>query len=536
MCSRITCLLVLVLLLCAAPMGYAGALVAHWSLDDAAGSTAGDSSGNGFDGAIGGTPNWVDGVVGGALDLDGATNYIDVNTEVVRGTCSLALWMMPRNLPYSSGYRSILHNNAWNSGSLHGHLRVNTSLFNFDVNGGGGVTSTTAAQSGEWYHVAGTFDTEAAESKLYVNGALEATAAGLNSALYVGPLNWGAWNTSDRYFDGAMDDIRVYNRVLKDAQVEDLFNGIPPAFTKAEEPVPVDGTTGVAQSLLQWSPGEDALFHNVYLGTSPDLTEADLIGPRLMFPMWYHVPGFASATTYYWRVDEVGRDGVTVYAGDVWSFTAAPVEAFDPKPRNGDKWIDLEVVLTWQPGQGAMSHDVYFGSDADAVASRDAGVLVGDKQPARTYTPEPLQEDTTYYWVVDEYDNFGAKHEGELWHFTTAGPGGGAKAEYFNNMDLSGVPVVTRIDPAIDFAWGNGTEQGVNSPDAAIPVEYFSARWRADLEIAVADTYTFITRTDDGSRLWLNDELIVDQWVDQGPTDAPSEPIDLEPGIYALRM
>jgi hypothetical protein len=98
-------------------------------------------------------------------------------------------------------------------------------------------------------------------------------------------------------------------------------------------------------------------------------------------------------------------------------------------------------------------------------------------------------------------------------------------------MTPEGVPALTRIDPSIDFNWGDP-----GGPDASISVDQFSARWTADLEIAVADTYTFIGRSDDGIRIWLDDELIVDAWVDRGPADSFSQPLALEPGIYSLRV
>ena len=93
---------------------------------------------------------------------------------------------------------------------------------------------------------------------------------------------------------------------------------------------------------------------------------------------------------------------------------------------------------------------------------------------------------------------------GEMWSFTTAGGPGGVKGEYFANTsrNVVGTAALTRIDPSIDFNWGN------DGPDTAIGIDHFSVRWTADLEIAVADTYTFITNTDDGGRV-----------VAQGPAD-----------------
>jgi len=307
----------------------------------------------------------------------------------------------------------------------------------------------------------------------------------------------------------------------------------PVYLVQARKPSPADGATGVAAPLLTWTPGETASWHDVYFGTDPEAL--GLLG-RQMWTMYYYAMPLEPRGTYYWRVDEVEKDAVTVYTGDLWSFTMASKTAWAPYPRNGDKWISETPTLTWKGGLGATAHDVYFSTDANAVVNRDPSAQVVNQQPLILYEPGALQAGVTYYWVVDEYDLAGTKTDGEVWSFTVTDDGGGVKGEYFNNQNLSGVPVVTRVDPNINFNWGSGTEQGVNSPDATIAVDHFSARWRADLEIAVADTYTFVTRTGDGSRLWLNGELIIDQWVDQGPLDALSEPQELEPGIYSLRM
>jgi len=318
--------------------------------------------------------------------------------------------------------------------------------------------------------------------------------------------------------------VRIFDRGGQ-ANIGDLIRVAEYIGLKATDPQPADGADGVLQPLLQWDPGSFALWHDVYFGTDP---EPPFIG-RQMWTMYFHPPGLEPGATYYWRIDEVSSDGVTIYTGDVWSFTAAPVTAYKPVPRDGDKWIATEVFLRWEAGSGATAHEVYFSSDADAVANRDASVF-GGQVIERSYDPGVLQEATTYYWAVDEIAS-GTKHEGAVWSFTTIGEGGGGvKGEYFDNMDVSGLPALTRIDPAIDFSWG---DQG---PGAPIGVDNFSARWTADLEIAAADTYTFISSTDDGVRVWLNGEPVINQWVDQGTTDVFSDPLYLEPGFYSLRM
>jgi len=298
---------------------------------------------------------------------------------------------------------------------------------------------------------------------------------------------------------------------------------------KATAPEPADGTVGVLMPLLTWTPGDTAMYENVYFGTTPELTEADRVASlqATIMHLYYHTGGVEPGQTYYWRVDEVESDMVTIHTGDVWSFVAAPVKAYSPFPRDGDKWIDLNVELSWQPGQGATGHDLYFGTDLAAVEARDASVSKGSLIAA-SYTPEGLQEDTTYYWVVDETG--ASPQAGDVWSFTTVGGGGGLKGEYFSNTSLSGMPVLTRIDPEVNI-----NLVGDESPGAPVPGDGWSARWTADLEIPVADTFLFNVNCQDGTRLWIDGELIIDQWITPTVTSQYfALPLYLERGIHSL--
>jgi uncharacterized repeat protein (TIGR03806 family) len=87
----------------------------------------------------------------------------------------------------------------------------------------------------------------------------------------------------------------------------------------------------------------------------------------------------------------------------------------------------------------------------------------------------------------------------------------GFTATYFNSLDLTGTSI-SRIDPTIDFNWGTG------SPDPAIGSDKFSARWTGQILAQHSETYTFYTTTDDGVRLWINGQLLIDKWVDQSST------------------
>jgi hypothetical protein len=83
--------------------------------------------------------------------------------------------------------------------------------------------------------------------------------------------------------------------------------------------------------------------------------------------------------------------------------------------------------------------------------------------------------------------------------------GDGLAATYYDNEDFTG-KTVSRIDPTINFDWGT------SAPVAGFGVDTYSVRWTGSVEAPATGTYTFTGRTDDGVRLWVNGQLIIDYW------------------------
>jgi hypothetical protein len=104
----------------------------------------------------------------------------------------------------------------------------------------------------------------------------------------------------------------------------------------------------------------------------------------------------------------------------------------------------------------------------------------------------------------------------------------GLSATYFDNADLTG-PKLTRVDPGVNFDWGAGT------PDPAIGPDTFSVRWTGKVIADRAETYTFITTSDDGVRLWVDGTLVVNAWTDHSKRDDSGQ-IALTAGAHDLRM
>ncbi|MEM7062275.1 MAG: DUF4347 domain-containing protein [Cyanobacteria bacterium P01_B01_bin.77] len=105
----------------------------------------------------------------------------------------------------------------------------------------------------------------------------------------------------------------------------------------------------------------------------------------------------------------------------------------------------------------------------------------------------------------------------------------GLRADYYDNIDFTNLKF-TRTDTAIDFDWRRGT------PNKDIKADTFSVRWSGQIEAEYSETYKFRTTTDDGVRLWVNDELIVDKFKNQAATSHTGT-IALEAGQkYDIKM
>ncbi len=173
------------------------------------------------------------------------------------------------------------------------------------------------------------------------------------------------------------------------------------------------------------------------------------------------------------------------------------------------------ATLSWAEVAGAASYDVYVYTGATAPASPTGNTT------ATTYFASGLSGGSTYNWFVLPKNAAGsAAGCGTISKSTfitanvTATDGTGLQGVYYNGMTLSGTPLLTRVDPTIDFDLGTG------SPAAGtVPVDFYSVRWTGQVKAVYSETYTFYTNADDGIRLWVNGVQLVNNWADQAPTE-----------------
>jgi hypothetical protein len=415
------CSLVLILATTRAATAADPSLVGWWNFEEGPGPTVADASGNNNAGTLNGGVQWLARETGGALELDGSSGYIQIPfSESLRvmnrgDGFTLTAWFRPDAIP--SENKEVFQQGDGN-GTGRTWLYI-TSAGQIQTYVGGTATSSGINSTPEtWFHGAVVVKEAGASDtiQIYVNGtpAGAATQYGMESA--EGAYFIGCHKNLTNFWDGLVDDVRLYNRPLTPEEIRAM---VPRQF-KAQKPIPPDGDMAVVTPLLQWAAGETGLLHSVYFGTDPNLGPENLVQSRMPMTMYFHVPGMTPGTTYYWRVDEVEGDMTTVHMGDVWTFTAKALTAYLPAPADGanDASPDPNASLNWWAGMNATGHHVFFGDSREAV---EAGAPQTDEGTITdtTFTPGPLDPLTTYYWRVDEIGVGGTVTTGPVWSFTT---------------------------------------------------------------------------------------------------------------------
>ncbi len=208
-------------------------LVGYWKLDDASGTTATDASTNSNSGTLSGGPTWVTGQIGGAIDLDGTNDY---------GTVPyISALSATTNITYSVWLKPDLNEVGGIFGAINGEDGSAYNFMTIDNNGAeagnpsivltrniGGTTSSRSVQFSypvsTWFHLTYTYD--GAYERMYINGARlgEWSQTGNFASNSEFGLVVGLRHSLDsNFFNGAMDEIRIYNRTLSSDEVSQLY-------------------------------------------------------------------------------------------------------------------------------------------------------------------------------------------------------------------------------------------------------------------------------------------------------------------------
>ena len=233
--------------------------------------TAADASGNENDGALANGPMWTDGKVGnGALSFDGANDTVSIGTNAslnLTGAMTVAAWIN-KNSGFQASDCIVCrfaggHNATAEHYSL--HAGFSASQARFQVSNGVGVLATLTGvadiQNGTWIHLAGTYNGTDTTS-LYMNGVLVDFNTAPGFGAMVSPARAAFGISPSAYFGGTIDDVRIYDRALSAAEVNELYNYASEPDTAPPEPSAGAPTgvlqTGAMSTLISLSTDENA--------------------------------------------------------------------------------------------------------------------------------------------------------------------------------------------------------------------------------------------------------------------------------------
>ncbi|MHC4175072.1 MAG: LamG-like jellyroll fold domain-containing protein, partial [Planctomycetota bacterium] len=276
---------------------------------------------------------WDDARKSYVLNPDGDGSYVDTSVawrDIVDTAITLAAWIKTDSLTDLDTVVSLGY--AWR---LYADSSLNMAFECGNTQPSSRVIGSQNVNDGIWHHLVGTYD--GSQSRLYVDGQLDGSVDASGSIESLGDTYFGCigalYKRNDgaarNFFNGLIDDVRIYDRALSAEEVSDMV-----IVPEVSQPTPADGQTDVVQDvILGWTPGEYAVKHNVYFGTSlDDLSTASVNNPMEVLVSEgqdvnsYDPEGVLPfGQTYYWRVDEVSAPpDNTIFEGPVWSFTVEP--------------------------------------------------------------------------------------------------------------------------------------------------------------------------------------------------------------------
>ena len=392
------------------PVHAAPNFLVWWTFDEGAGTNAVDWSGHGNHGTVSGAAQWTpEGYHGGALEFNRGGRVIRSFPEETWSAYTVALWAKASVLGQVQ-WSSVFNNNSTGSDF---QIDVDgTQPGSYRLNGVGG-NELMGPVTTDWVHLAASCD--GTDTTLWYNGRQAGTVAIANTVF--GRFAAGINRGNNQYFAGLIDDVRVYDRTLSEAEIAEVMRGNP-LLPGAPEPAPGAIVDVRDITALRWLAGDTAASHDVYFGTdrtavaAADNNAAEFRGnqPGTSFPLAGLVE--FGGGDYFWRIDEVEADG-TVQTGYVWKFTVPDYlvvddfESYNTEvgSRVFEKWIDGIGFTQPEPGHpgngtgAAVGHDIWSVNSPylDGNIMETANVHAGGQAM-------PLYYDNTFAPAVSEAD------------------------------------------------------------------------------------------------------------------------------------
>ena len=426
-----------------------------------------------------GNPSWTAGKIAGALDLDGAGDYVDCGNGAslnLTGPMTISAWIYPTG-PGSGTLPRLVDKSNGTGGADPGYklyLRpTNNYIFTLSA-GGVYFNSTRAVTLNTWNYVA--FVITGTQWKLAINDGWEQWNRTTLPDVSSRSFRIGDSPAGGRAFDGLIDDVRVYNVALTNEEILEVKKGSLPA-NMASKPVPGDKAVDVPRDMtLSWKPAQDvaaANGHIVYL-SKKFIDVNDGVGGIRQTDALYAPGPLDFGATYFWRVDEVGATpGAAAVKGAVWSFTvepyAYPVRNVTATASTAQKDMGPENTVN---GSGLGADDLHGSEPEQMWLSLGAQSNWIQYQFDKAYKLHEL-----WVWnsnqMVEPFVGFGAKNvtieyslDGTTWTALAGVPEfarGTGKAGYAHDTTVSFAGVLAQyVKLTINANWGGIPQTGLS--------------------------------------------------------------------------
>lgn len=302
-------------------------LIAQWKMDEGSGSTLLDVSSYQNNATTTGSPIWVTGRIGQALQLDGSTQYArasDNGSLNPAAAITLAAWIKPEQKATQNVIKKAANDatdgyelSLGSDGSIFFRINQKTSANTYRV-----TSSVSYPTDGTtWMHIAATYD--GTVMKLYINGIENASLSPANPPLIATNtlmLAIGAQPDGLSKFKGAIDDARIYNTALTASDIFNIVAEASPTIPVLVAPSNGAGSLAVNPTLI-WRKvaSANSPSYEVQVSTASDFSST-VLDQTGITDTTVQVNGLINNTTYYWRVKATNNAGNSDWS-NVWSFT-----------------------------------------------------------------------------------------------------------------------------------------------------------------------------------------------------------------------
>jgi hypothetical protein len=233
--------------------------------------------------------------------------------------------------------------------------------------------------------------------------------------------------------------------------------------------------------------------------------------------------GLPDGTAYSYRVSAVNGAGVeSARSAPLAAGTLADTDA--PRVLSVSAGLDPRVVTVvfTEPVSPATARNAANYALSGPAAVTVLSASLGSDGRTVTLTTTPMTPGAHALAVSGVSDLATSPNAIEAapaaFPYSNASAGAGLTGRYYASREFIGAPLLTRVDPQVNFIYGTGSPA-----PGVVPVDNFAVRWTGQIRPRFTETYTLIARSDDGVRVFIDGVLLFDLWRDQGPTEVSGQ-------------